>query len=155
MIWLLFAFYGLFYGLTEGVEKALLADIAAPAERGAAFGWYNSAIGIGALPASLIFGFIWQRQSSFAAFGFGAALALHGGTPPFIPGKAATCHPVVTRKWQLSSPHEKTEVVSNLMGQLSVKALWGREHFGTFGRLEHNGRHGYPGCAWTSAYVVC
>jgi MFS family permease len=75
-IWLLFAFYGLFYGLTEGVEKALLADIAEPAERGSAFGWYNFAIGIGALPASLIFGFIWQRQSSFAAFGFGAALAL-------------------------------------------------------------------------------
>ena len=48
-IWLLFAFYGLFYGLTEGVEKALLADIAAPAERGAAFGWYNCAIGLGAL----------------------------------------------------------------------------------------------------------
>jgi MFS family permease len=74
-IWLLFAFYGLFYGLTEGVEKALLADIADPAERGAAFGWYNCAIGIGALPASLLFGFIWQRFNPFAAFGFGAALA--------------------------------------------------------------------------------
>lgn len=75
-IWLLFAFYGLFYGLTEGVEKALVADIADPAERGAAFGWYNCAIGIGALPASLIFGFIWQRFNPFTAFGFGAALAL-------------------------------------------------------------------------------
>ncbi len=74
-IWLLFAFYGLFYGLTEGVEKALLADLADPAERGAAFGWYNCAIGIGALPASIIFGFIWQRFSPIAAFGFGAALA--------------------------------------------------------------------------------
>jgi MFS family permease len=75
-IWLLFAFYGLFYGLTEGVEKALLVDIVAPAERGGAFGWYNFAVGIGALPASLIFGFIWQRFSAQAAFGFGAALAL-------------------------------------------------------------------------------
>jgi MFS family permease len=74
-IWLLFAFYGLFYGLTEGVEKALLADIADPAERGAAFGWYNCAMGIGALPASLLFGFIWQRFNPLAAFGFGAALA--------------------------------------------------------------------------------
>jgi MFS family permease len=74
-IWFLFAFYGLFYGLTEGVEKALLADIADPAERGAAFGWYNCAIGIGALPASLIFGFIWQRYNPLAAFGFGATLA--------------------------------------------------------------------------------
>ncbi|HEX9024802.1 MAG TPA: MFS transporter [Geobacteraceae bacterium] len=74
-IWLLFAFYGVFYGLTEGVEKALLADLADPAERGAAFGWYNCAIGIGALPASVIFGLIWQRLSPFAAFGFGALLA--------------------------------------------------------------------------------
>jgi len=74
-VWLLFAFYGLFYGLTEGVEKALLADIADPAERGSAFGWYNCAVGIGALPASIIFGFIWQHLSPFAAFGFGAALA--------------------------------------------------------------------------------
>ena len=74
-IWLIFAFYGLFYGLTEGVEKALLADIAEPSERGAAFGWYNFAIGIGALPASIIFGLIWQRTGPLAAFGFGASLA--------------------------------------------------------------------------------
>jgi len=74
-IWLLFAFYGLFYALTEGVEKALLADIAEPSERGAAFGWYNFAVGVGALPASLIFGFIWQRIGPLAAFGLGAFLA--------------------------------------------------------------------------------
>jgi MFS family permease len=75
-IWLLFAFYALFYGLTEGVEKALLADIAKPSERGAAFGWYNFAIGAGALPASVVFGLIWQRFTPLAAFGFGALLAL-------------------------------------------------------------------------------
>ena len=74
-IWLLFAFYGLFYALTEGVEKAFLADIAEPSERGAAFGWYNFAVGVGALPASLIFGFIWQRIGPLAAFGLGAFLA--------------------------------------------------------------------------------
>jgi MFS family permease len=74
-IWALFAFYGLFYGLTEGTEKALLADLADPAERGAAFGWYNFAIGIGALPASLLFGAIWQQFGPQAAFGFGAGLA--------------------------------------------------------------------------------
>lgn len=75
-VWLLFTVYGLFYGLTEGTEKALLADIALPEERGRAFGWYNFAVGIGALPASLIFGLIWQKAGSGAAFGFGAALAL-------------------------------------------------------------------------------
>jgi MFS family permease len=61
--------------LTEGTEKALLADIAAAAERGAAFGWYNFAIGIGALPASLLFGAIWHWAGAPAAFGFGAILA--------------------------------------------------------------------------------
>ncbi len=78
-IWLLFAFYGLFYGLTEGVEKALLADITSPAERGAAFGWYNCAIGIGALPASVIFGILWQRLGPHVAFGCGAAIACLAG----------------------------------------------------------------------------
>jgi MFS family permease len=74
-IWILFAVYGLFYGLTEGVEKALLADIAPHAERGGAFGWYNFAIGAGALPASVIFGFIWQKAGAKSAFGLGASLA--------------------------------------------------------------------------------
>jgi MFS family permease len=74
-IWLLFAFYGLFYGLTEGVEKAYLADLADPSERGSSFGWYNFAIGIGAFPASLIFGIIWQKLGPHFAFGFGASIA--------------------------------------------------------------------------------
>jgi MFS family permease len=74
-IWLLFAFYGLFYGLTEGVEKAFVADLAAPRERGAAFGWYNCAVGAGALPASLLFGFIWQRFGVVTAFYCGASFA--------------------------------------------------------------------------------
>ncbi|MDD2319989.1 MAG: MFS transporter [Geobacteraceae bacterium] len=74
-VWLLFTLYGLFYGLTEGTEKALLVDIAPSEERGSAFGWYNFAIGIGALPASLLFGLIWQEVGVQAAFGFGAGLA--------------------------------------------------------------------------------
>lgn len=75
-VWLLFALYGLFYGMTEGVEKALLVDIADPGERGAAFGWYNLATGLGALPASLVFGFVWQKFSPQAAFGLGAGFAI-------------------------------------------------------------------------------
>jgi len=74
-IWLLFALYGLFFGLTEGVEKAYLADMADPALRGAAFGWYNFAIGAGAFPASVIFGLIWQSFGGVAPFLFGAGLA--------------------------------------------------------------------------------
>jgi MFS family permease len=74
--WALFAIYGIFYGMTEGTEKALVADIVPRVRRGAAFGWYNLAIGLGALPASLIFGWIWDRSGAPSAFVFGASLAL-------------------------------------------------------------------------------
>ena len=74
--WALFAVYGIFYGMTEGTEKALVADIVPRARRGSAFGWYNLAIGLGALPASLIFGAIWDRAGAPSAFVFGASLAL-------------------------------------------------------------------------------
>ena len=74
--WALFAVYGIFYGMTEGTEKALVADIVPRARRGAAFGWYNLAIGLGALPASLIFGWIWDNYGAHSAFIFGASLAL-------------------------------------------------------------------------------
>jgi MFS family permease len=74
--WGLFAIYGIFYGMTEGTEKALVADIVPRAKRGSAFGWYNLAIGLGALPASLIFGWIWDNRGAPSAFVFGATLAL-------------------------------------------------------------------------------
>jgi MFS family permease len=74
--WALFAGYGLFFGLTEGTELALVADVVPAEQRGAAYGWYYLAIGVGALPASLIFGVLWDRFGSPVAFGFGAALAL-------------------------------------------------------------------------------
>jgi MFS family permease len=74
--WVLFAVYGFFYGATEGTEKALVADIVPRTRRGSAFGWYNLAIGLGALPASLMFGAIWDRRGAPTAFVFGATLAL-------------------------------------------------------------------------------
>ncbi|MES1244474.1 MAG: MFS transporter [Acidobacteriota bacterium] len=74
--WALFAVYGVYFGLTEGVEKALVADLVPADRRGSAFGWYNLALGLGALPASLIFGAIWDRWGAATAFTFGAALAL-------------------------------------------------------------------------------
>jgi MFS family permease len=74
--WALFALYGIFFGLTEGVEKALVADIVPATRRGAAFGWYSLTLGLGALPASLLIGFIWERVGVAAAFSFGATLAL-------------------------------------------------------------------------------
>lgn len=74
--WALFGAYGIYFGLTEGSERALVADIVPAARRGAAYGWYNLAIGIGALPASLIFGVLWDRSGSHVAFTFGASLSI-------------------------------------------------------------------------------
>jgi MFS family permease len=73
--WVLFSVYGIYFGLTEGVEKALVSDLVQAELRGTAYGMYNFVIGIAALPASLIFGFLWQIFSPKVAFSFGAALA--------------------------------------------------------------------------------
>jgi MFS family permease len=74
--WALFAGYGVFFGLTEGTELAMIADVAPALRRGSAYGWYYLAIGIGALPASLMFGALWDRFGAPFAFTVGAALAL-------------------------------------------------------------------------------
>jgi MFS family permease len=75
-VWGLFLVYGLYFGLTEGVEKALIADLAPERLRGSAFGLYHLAVGAGALPASLLFGWVWERFGDPAAFGMGGLLAL-------------------------------------------------------------------------------
>ncbi len=74
--WLLFGVYGVVFGLTEGAEKALVADLVPASRRGAAFGWYQATVGIAALPASIVFGAVWDRYGSPAAFGMGALLAV-------------------------------------------------------------------------------
>jgi MFS family permease len=74
--WGLFAVYGIYFGLTEGVEKALVADLVPAARRGTAFGWYNLTIGLAAFPASLLFGAVWQEFGAPAAFAMGAVLAV-------------------------------------------------------------------------------
>lgn len=74
-VWLLFVIYGTYYGLTEGVAKALVADVVAPQRRGTAYGIYNAAVGVTALPASIIAGTLWQAISPAAPFYFGAILA--------------------------------------------------------------------------------
>ncbi len=73
--WILFACYGLFYGFTEGGERAILADYAGSSGRGQAYGWYYFTVGTAALPASLIFGFVWQTFGAQTAFLMGASLA--------------------------------------------------------------------------------
>jgi MFS family permease len=77
--WALFAVYGIYFGLTEGVEKALVADLAPSHLRGSAFGLYHLVVGAGAFPASLLFGVVWQKAGPAAAFGMGAGVALLAG----------------------------------------------------------------------------
>ncbi|MCR4338893.1 MAG: MFS transporter [Gemmatimonadaceae bacterium] len=75
-VWALFGAYGLFFSLTEGSERALVADMVPAADRGSAFGWFHLAVGLGALPASVLFGVLWDRFGPATAFVTGAALAL-------------------------------------------------------------------------------
>ncbi len=74
--WALFLTYGIYFGLTEGVEKALVVDFAPAHLRGSAFGLYHLTVGLGAFPASLLFGLVWQKFGAAAAFGMGAVLAM-------------------------------------------------------------------------------
>ena len=72
--WTLFLIYGIYFGLAEGAEKALVADLARPEQRGTAFGMYNLAIGITFLPASLLMGAIWSWRGPQIAFIMSAVL---------------------------------------------------------------------------------
>jgi MFS family permease len=72
----LFLVYGLHFGLTEPAERAWVADLAAAGLRGTALGAYHAAVGLAALPASLVFGLLWSRFGAPAAFLTGAGLAL-------------------------------------------------------------------------------
>jgi MFS family permease len=84
-IWMLFAFYGLYYAATEGAARALVADLVPESTRGTAYGLFNAAVGIAALPASVIAGVLWQGVGAWTGFGpsapflFGTAMALLAG----------------------------------------------------------------------------
>lgn len=84
-IWILYGFYGIYYAATEGSAKALIADLVVQERRGTAYGIYNAAIGLTALPASVIAGLLWQGAFGWTGLGpsapffFGAALALLAG----------------------------------------------------------------------------
>ncbi len=81
-IWLLFALYGIYYGSTEGVSRAMVADLVTSDRRGSAYGVFNATIGFAALPASLIAGILWQGIGDWSGFGpsapfiFGSVMAL-------------------------------------------------------------------------------
>ncbi|CBE69165.1 Major facilitator family transporter [Candidatus Methylomirabilis oxygeniifera] len=90
-IWVLLGFYGLYFGLTEGGERALIADLVPQDRQASAFGLFHFCVGIAALPSSLLMGYLYQTLGAGPAFTVGAALAglsailllllLHPGSP--------------------------------------------------------------------------
>jgi MFS family permease len=74
-VWALFVLYGVFYGLTEPVEKALVKDLARADARGRAYGAYNFIVGITVLPAGLLTGALWKVWGATLALDVGAAFA--------------------------------------------------------------------------------
>lgn len=74
--WVLFALYGLFYGFTEGCERAILVDNSSEEHRGRNFGWYYLVIGLASLPGAFFFGFIWDHVGAQAAFLTAAGVSL-------------------------------------------------------------------------------
>ena len=74
-VWLLFALYGLYYGVAEGVSRAFVADLVPAERRGTAYGLYHTAVGLSLLPASLIAGWLWHLIGPEAPFFFGAVTA--------------------------------------------------------------------------------
>jgi MFS family permease len=86
--WALFLVYGVHFGLTEGTEKALVADLVRPEQRGTAYGLYNLAFSITVLPASLLMGGLWDWRGPATAF---AASACLGATAALL--LALTVHP--------------------------------------------------------------
>ena len=80
---ILFALYALFYAFSEGAEKAFVADLVSDENRGTAFGLFSFSVGLGALPASIIFGFLYSYFDNIipgfggtVAFGFGSLTAI-------------------------------------------------------------------------------
>lgn len=75
-LYLVFATYGLFIAMTEGVEKAMVADLAGQSHVGTAFGWFNLVSGLMLFPASLVFGELYEHLGATVAFTFSASCAL-------------------------------------------------------------------------------
>ena len=75
-IWALFLLYAVYYALTEPSEKTMVAQLVGSEWAGLAYGWFNLLIGIGALPASLMFGALYQHFNAQITFGVGSALEL-------------------------------------------------------------------------------
>jgi len=74
-MWVLFAAYGIYYGIVEGVSKAFIADLVPAARRGTAYGYYQGVVGLMLLPASVLAGWLWDNINPATPFWLGAGLA--------------------------------------------------------------------------------
>lgn len=83
-VWALFGFYALFFAATEGAERALIADLAGERARGRAFGVFHAAVGLAALPASILFGLWWKLFGPRTAFLIGMAISLAATAALFL-----------------------------------------------------------------------
>lgn len=90
---LFFLLYGLYFGLTEPTERALISQWATPLNRGKMFGWFHGIVGLAALPSGLLFGFFWKTWGAASAFYIAAALS------------AAACILLVSSTSRLEDPH--------------------------------------------------
>jgi MFS family permease len=89
--WALFIVYGCYYGLTEPAEKALVKDLAPASARGRAYGFYNFIVGVSAVPAGVLAGWLWQTWSPFVALATGAGMAA-GSSVALVAWSAARQH---------------------------------------------------------------
>ncbi len=76
LVWILFAVYGFYMAMTEGVSKAFVVDMVPLDKRGTAIGLYYTATGLLALVSSIIAGILWDYIGVYAPFLFGSAMSL-------------------------------------------------------------------------------
>jgi len=94
-LWVLFLVYGIYFGLAEGAEKALVADLVRPEQRGTAYGLYNLAFGITVFPASFLMGMIWDWKGPAVAF---LVSAVMGATAALLLLIFVKPHPVLQER---------------------------------------------------------
>ncbi|MDD3363560.1 MAG: MFS transporter [Syntrophomonas sp.] len=74
-IWLLFIAYGIYSAATDGIQRAYIADLIPAGKRGMGMGTFNALVGLAALPASILAGYLWKIKGPVATFGFGSLMA--------------------------------------------------------------------------------
>ena len=74
-IWGLFLLYGVFMGLTEGIQKAYLGTIIPDKFRATGYGIFNTFTGLAIFPASVVGGWLWDKYGSHATFYYGSITA--------------------------------------------------------------------------------